>query len=161
MSKELADRQFEYLLNAMENAAQSASPALQGYGEKRKAVLDYVAALRSEPVQRESPELRIAGSRSNSGTQSSDHPTEQDADTKHLRKFFDKHALGLLVAPSCLKCGQSKPFTIKHMELPNIGLCASCSEQDADELLREVLDWGLPDDLKQRIDAHLSRKEQA
>lgn len=33
-------------------------------------------------------------------------------------------------------------------------------EQDADELLREVLDWGLPDDLKQRIDAHLARKEQ-
>lgn len=33
------------------------------------------------------------------------------------------------------------------------------SEQDADELLREVLDWGLPDDLKQRIDAHLARKE--
>jgi len=32
------------------------------------------------------------------------------------------------------------------------------SEQDADELLREVLDWGLPDDLKQRIDAYLSRK---
>ncbi len=31
--------------------------------------------------------------------------------------------------------------------------------QDADELLREALDWGLPDDLKQRIDAHLSRKE--
>jgi len=51
MSKELADRQFEYLLNAMENAAQSASPALQGYGEKRKAVLDYVAAhlSRKEP----------------------------------------------------------------------------------------------------------------
>lgn len=34
------------------------------------------------------------------------------------------------------------------------------TEQDADELLREVLDWGLPDDLKQRIDAHLARKEQ-
>lgn len=33
------------------------------------------------------------------------------------------------------------------------------TEQDADELLREVLDWGLPDDLKQRIDAHLSPKE--
>ena len=31
---------------------------------------------------------------------------------------------------------------------------------EADELLREVLDWGLPDDLKQRIDAHLARKEQ-
>jgi len=30
---------------------------------------------------------------------------------------------------------------------------------DVDELLREVLDWGLPDDLKQRIDAYLSRKE--
>ena len=29
----------------------------------------------------------------------------------------------------------------------------------ADDLLRECLDWGLPEDLKDRIDAHLSRKE--
>lgn len=46
MSKELADRQFEYLLNAMENAGAQDNPHEHGYGEKRKAALDYVSALR-------------------------------------------------------------------------------------------------------------------
>jgi len=40
--------QFEYLLNAMENAAQSDNPYKAGYGEKRRAVLDYAASLRHE-----------------------------------------------------------------------------------------------------------------
>ncbi len=37
--------QFIYKLNAMENAAQSDCPAANGYGDKREAVLDHVAAL--------------------------------------------------------------------------------------------------------------------
>lgn len=40
-------REFEYLLNAMELAAQSDEPAKLGYAEKRKAVLAYVAALQA------------------------------------------------------------------------------------------------------------------
>jgi hypothetical protein len=41
----LLDRRFEYLLNAMEVAAQSSNPWLAGYAEKRRAVFAYVAEL--------------------------------------------------------------------------------------------------------------------
>jgi hypothetical protein len=41
------DRTFEYLLNAMEHAAQSSNPALEGYGIKRRKVLEYVEQLES------------------------------------------------------------------------------------------------------------------
>lgn len=37
--------QFEYLLNAMERAAQEEKPAEHGYAEKRRAVLDFVRDL--------------------------------------------------------------------------------------------------------------------
>lgn len=39
---------FEYLLNQMDAAAQSENPAAEGYGPKRKAVIEYVAALRQK-----------------------------------------------------------------------------------------------------------------
>jgi hypothetical protein len=39
---------FIYLLNAMEAAAQADNPAQEGYGAKRKAVLDYVAEAEAE-----------------------------------------------------------------------------------------------------------------
>jgi hypothetical protein len=37
--------------------------------------------------------------------------------------------------------------------------CNTQSSDHPDDLLRECLDWGLPEDLKQRIDAHLNRRE--
>lgn len=37
--------EFEYLLNAMEHAAQSDAPAKEGYADKRRAVLAHVADL--------------------------------------------------------------------------------------------------------------------
>jgi hypothetical protein len=39
---------FIYKLNAMENAAQAKNPAKAGYGDKRKAVIEYVAKLETE-----------------------------------------------------------------------------------------------------------------
>lgn len=39
------DRTFEFLLNAMEHAAQAKNPARAGYAAKRRAVLTYVAQL--------------------------------------------------------------------------------------------------------------------
>ena len=41
-------RTFEYLLNAMEEAAQSSIPHKLGYGDKRKGVFDYVSQLERE-----------------------------------------------------------------------------------------------------------------
>jgi hypothetical protein len=41
----LLDRTFEYLLNRMEFAAQSETPAALDYGAKRRAVFAYVAEL--------------------------------------------------------------------------------------------------------------------
>lgn len=43
-----------------------------------------------------------------------------------LAAFHKKHALGSLMAPSCLVCGQVKDFAIKHAELPDIGVCEDC-----------------------------------
>jgi hypothetical protein len=42
---------------------------------------------------------------------------------------------------------------------PNSNTQSSDHPTTADDLLRECLDWGLPEDLKDRIDAHLSGKE--
>lgn len=44
----MSDRTFEFLLNAMENAAQSSMPAENRYADKRRAVFAYEAALRAE-----------------------------------------------------------------------------------------------------------------
>jgi hypothetical protein len=44
---------FIYLLNAMENAAQAANPAKEGYAAKRRAVLEYVEKLEVRVVERE------------------------------------------------------------------------------------------------------------
>jgi hypothetical protein len=41
----MTDRTFEYLLNAMESAAQQPTPADHGYADARAAVLAYVADL--------------------------------------------------------------------------------------------------------------------
>lgn len=57
---------FNYLLNAMERAAQAERPADHGYGEKRKALLAHVRELErkavapgSEPFERWRKELRV------------------------------------------------------------------------------------------------------
>jgi len=39
--------QFDYLLNAFEDASQSAEPAKNGYAEKRRALFEYVRDLES------------------------------------------------------------------------------------------------------------------
>lgn len=41
----LLDREFEYALNRMENAGAAWQPAEHGYGEKRRAVFQYVGDL--------------------------------------------------------------------------------------------------------------------
>ena len=46
------DRAFEYLLNAMEAAAQSENPAAENYAAKRRAVFDYVRNLEADFVGR-------------------------------------------------------------------------------------------------------------
>jgi len=174
MSKELADRQFEYLLNAMENAAQSASPALQGYGEKRKAVLDYVAALRSEPV---GAELAI-------------NPTGEAADAfwRYWKANGETHKHGyyestwgainaaLRVAGVCKHIyaapsredqreSNSNPAPMHGQSKTGpTGSHPGAPTQDADELLREAMAvlsmLPYPTKICARINAYLSRKEQ-
>lgn len=56
-------------------------------------------------------------------------------DFPRLMEFYSKHALGSLLPPSCLTCGQTvhgaKGATdgpaICHGELPNIVVCAKCT----------------------------------
>jgi hypothetical protein len=48
-----------------------------------------------------------------------------------LQAFHEKHALGPMLAPSCLCCGQQthpvmRPAAIKHGELPGIVICETC-----------------------------------
>jgi hypothetical protein len=50
-----------------------------------------------------------------------------------LQAFHIKHALGPMLAPSCLCCGQqthpvTRPVAIKHGELPGIVICETCRE---------------------------------
>jgi len=46
-----------------------------------------------------------------------------------LAKFFDKHALGSKVKPSCLACGSDKnEIATRHLELPDIYICDKCVE---------------------------------
>ena len=54
----MSDRTFEYLLNAMENAAQSENPAKNGYAAKRRAVFEYVESLQRDRAAYD--ELRAA-----------------------------------------------------------------------------------------------------
>lgn len=49
----MPDRTFEYLLNAMERAAQAKHPAKAGYAAKRQAVLAFVAGLQLEAEKRD------------------------------------------------------------------------------------------------------------
>lgn len=43
------------------------------------------------------------------------------------RKFYDKHATGAMLAPSCLCCGQlPEEIAITHLELPGIVVCRKC-----------------------------------
>lgn len=47
----------------------------------------------------------------------------------HFKAFWDKHAKGSMVCPSCLLCGQQKPreeWAISHAELPDIYICKTC-----------------------------------
>lgn len=48
-----------------------------------------------------------------------------------LQQFHTKHALGPMMPPSCLCCGQqthpiTRPVAVKHMELPGIVVCQQC-----------------------------------
>ncbi len=50
-----------------------------------------------------------------------------------LQQFHTKHALGPMLPPSCLCCGQqthplSRPVAVKHMELPEIVICKACKD---------------------------------
>ncbi len=50
-----------------------------------------------------------------------------------LQAFHTKHALGPMLAPSCLSCGQqtneaTRPVSVRHMELPGIVVCKVCHD---------------------------------
>ena len=47
--------QFDYLLNAFERASQSNAPAMNGYAEKRKALIAYVRELELRPAPAPAP----------------------------------------------------------------------------------------------------------
>lgn len=54
-------------------------------------------------------------------------------DFPHLQQFHTKHALGPMLAPSCLCCGQqthpiTRPVSVKHLELPGIVICKVCKD---------------------------------
>ncbi len=47
----------------------------------------------------------------------------------HFKEFWEKHALGSKLCPSCLLCGQQRPreqWAIQHGELPDIYICEPC-----------------------------------
>lgn len=75
--------EFEYLLNAMENAGAQDDPHLHGYGDKRKAVLAYVAKLEAprSPAQPDAVELLR------------ELVAIQDA-AEHLSTAFQSHEMG-------------------------------------------------------------------
>ena len=55
------------------------------------------------------------------------------ADFSILQKFHTKHALGSMLAPSCLCCGQrthpyTRPVAIQHLELPAMVICKQCKD---------------------------------
>jgi hypothetical protein len=70
-----------------------------------------------------------------------------------LQQFHSKHALGTMLAPSCLCCGrqtgEDRPVAVQHIELPAIVICNQCqlaalSSQGA-EPVAFALQW--PDDV--------------
>jgi hypothetical protein len=74
-------------------------------------------------------------------------------DFPHLSEFYAKHALGSKLAPSCLTCGKgdvTEP-AIRHLELPDIVVCAECAEklsvrtaEAQGETPKEVTKSGIP-----------------
>jgi hypothetical protein len=64
--------------------------------------------------------------------------------------FFNKHGLGSKLPPSCLVCGKveedREKWAIKHLELPNIYVCAGCVAQSATEAIFPLL-WHINDHL--------------
>jgi hypothetical protein len=51
--------QFNYLLNALEEAAQAGEPAKYGYGERRRKLLEYVANLERKAQPPEAPAINV------------------------------------------------------------------------------------------------------
>lgn len=63
-------------------------------------------------------------------------PTRQEIinhDFPTYAAFFNRHALGSKLPPSCLVCGQAQPsrdtWAIINMELPNIIVCTTCRDK--------------------------------
>jgi hypothetical protein len=136
-----------------------------------------IRALAAQEDQRSEAE-RIADSRSKSSTQSSDHPTTADSDTPRTDKVWGSmHGSGyqmMLLAQKlerelaavkekylqvCAQHGrlvdqvfEEDGETLKH-------IAAEVSAAAANDLLRECFDWGLPEDLKERIDAAMGEKK--
>ncbi len=75
------------------------------------------------------------------------HPSSNERN--EYREFWERHALGSKLCPSCMLCGHQRPrgeWAITHMELPDIYICRPCvdaarSAQSANgalELLKRI-----------------------
>lgn len=70
-------------------------------------------------------------------------------DSQSLQQFHTKHALGPMMPPSCLCCGQqthqlTRPVSVRHMELPGIVICKVCYDAALlaeDKAGREAVGW--------------------
>lgn len=55
-----------------------------------------------------------------------------EAAAQAYKDFWDKHAKGSMLCPSCLMCGAAcakEQWAIRHAELPDIYICACCVEK--------------------------------
>jgi hypothetical protein len=70
------------------------------------------------------------------GTQGTDRPagaalpsTGEEQAARTYKDFWDRHAKGSMLCPSCLLCGHQRPreqWSITHGELPDIYICKPC-----------------------------------
>jgi hypothetical protein len=111
---------------------------------------------------------RVGSSQPQCNTQSSDHPTTADSDTPRTDEVWGSmHGSGYQMMRLAQKLERELAEARRERDDKDKQL-ASCYDKlckaesrtaAAYDLLRECLDWGLPDDLKQRIDKAMGEKK--